>query len=193
MRPQPDRHRHLPERPGGPSAPRARATTPPPPRGELGPGVPAEGWGEARGALPGIGVRSGARGGVGGAPALPSWRSWGMACWGERCPIDTAARVRGGAGELRGTPAPQRGGGKEGSGGGRPGNVQGSPPIVCLALGAWSPCASLLPRQPHTWGMTLRLIFQRVWGGPGDGTLGLPGLPAVEGRVGGSRHLGGEG
>lgn len=32
-RPQPDLHRHLPERPGGPSAPRARAPPPPPPRG----------------------------------------------------------------------------------------------------------------------------------------------------------------
>ncbi|XP_033079264.1 serine/arginine repetitive matrix protein 3-like [Trachypithecus francoisi] len=32
-RPQPDRHRHLPERPGGPSAPQARAPPLPPPRG----------------------------------------------------------------------------------------------------------------------------------------------------------------
>lgn len=62
------------------------------------------------------GRAGGARGGVGGAPALPSWRSRGMAYRGARRPIVAAARVRGGVRELRGTPAPQRGGGKGGSG-----------------------------------------------------------------------------
>jgi len=60
-RPQPDLHRHLPERPGGPSAPQARAPPPPPPRGELGLGVPAEGRGEALSALPGKSGKIGRR------------------------------------------------------------------------------------------------------------------------------------
>lgn len=141
----------------------------------------------------------GARGGVGGAPALPSWRSRGVACWGPRRPIDTAARVRGGAGELRGTPAPLQGDGKEGSGvgGGRTGGCRGtaqdSPPPCATALGAWPPCASLLSKQPWTWGVTLRLIFQRsvqLGGAPGDGTLGSPAWLLWKAPGRGSRHGG---